>query len=256
MNNFIIVLYKSGFHGEFFIGNIVSNTDKFHYEYFKCRTEEFNAYRYEIIKSAESSKADIAVKLTNGQRLSQIELTNMSLGTDVSLSQIDDMMNYYSLCNKPVIFKSHNFNFLFTLPLVKLYTEDLMYIKRGVLIQCIKCYFIQYIKSRYIAGYKLDKGPPLNFITPLKEGNHTTDSILYVDIKEWLHNENLEKIEDFFQIKYTQAMKDAVIQYYERDNVLLDKYFPNWQNQSDEHLIEEMAQIDKKYAFTFADKFK
>jgi response regulator of citrate/malate metabolism len=83
---------------------------------------------------------------------------------------------------------------------------------------------------------------------------HTTDSILHIDIKEWLHNENLEKIEDFFQVKYTQTMKDAVTQYYERDNVLLDKYFPTWQNQSDEQLIEEMSIVDNKFSFYYGSE--
>jgi len=170
--------------------------------------------------------------------LSQVELTNTSWSTRLN------MMHYYSLVNKPVIFRAHKFNFLFTLPLVKLYTEDLMYIKRGVLLQCIKS-----LDKSYSNINGVPKSPPNNFDTPLKEGNHTTDIILHVDIKEWLHNKNLEKIEDFFQVEYTQTMKDAVTQYYERDNVLLDKYFPNWQNQSNEQLVEQMAKIDKEYGF-------
>ena len=43
----IVLVYPAGYHGEFFIGNIVSNTDKFYYHSFKCRNEELNAYNYE-----------------------------------------------------------------------------------------------------------------------------------------------------------------------------------------------------------------
>ena len=72
---------------------------------------------------------------------------------------------------------------------------------------------------------------------------------MHIDIKEWLHNENLEKIEDFFQIEYTQAMKDAVTQYYERDEILLNKYIPDWKKLSNINLIDEMARIDKEFKF-------
>ena len=45
-----MILYQGGYHCEFFIGNIVSNTDKFHYHSFECRSEELNAYKYQSIE--------------------------------------------------------------------------------------------------------------------------------------------------------------------------------------------------------------
>ena len=116
-----------------------------------------------------------------------------------------------------------------------------MYERRGVLLQCIKL-----LDKTHLLG---QSHPPYRFGQWPKEMKHTTDSILYIDIKDWLHNKNLEKLEDFLEIEYTQTMKDAVTQYYERDNVLLDKYFPDWQNQSIEQLVEQMAKIDKEYGF-------
>jgi hypothetical protein len=224
----IIVLYPGGFHGEFFIGNIVSITDKFNYCYFKCRSEKLNAYQYEAIEHL----------CKNGEPL-------------IAPNQTDEIRSH-SYGSKPIIFRTQDFSSMHTLPLVNLYTKDLMYNKRGVLLQCIKS-----LDKYYSNIDGVPCPPPITCTTTLGSArindfvvNHTTDKrVLHVDIKEWLHNKNLEKIEDFFQIEYTQAMKDAVTQYYQRDNVLLDKYFPNWQNQSDEHLLKEMSRIDKEYAF-------
>jgi hypothetical protein len=224
----IIVLYPGGFHGEFFIGNIVTNTDKFYYFQFFCRSEKLNAYAYKAIeRNPQDPDYDSIGPILENKY------------------QTDDTVEYYSTWHgKPIITNSHDHITTRTLPVVRLYTKDPMYERRGVLLQCIKS-----LDKSYSNINGVPKSPPNNFDTPLKEGNHTTDIILHVDIKEWLHNKNLEKIEDFFQVEYTQTMKDAVTQYYERDNVLLDKYCPNWQNQSNEQLVEQMAKIDKEYGF-------
>ena len=220
----IIVLYPGGFHGEFFIGNIVTNTDKFYYFKFLCRSEKLNAYSYEAIARDESDPD----YFSKGPILE-------------NKHQTDDTVEYYSTWHgKPIIVNSHDHVTIRTLPVVRLYTKTPTYEKRGTLLQCIKL---------LDKTYSIIDHPSYSFGQWPKEMKHTTNSILYVDIKDWLHNKNLEKIEDFLEIEYTQTMKDAVTQYYERDNMLLDKYFPNWQNHSDKQLIEEMAEIDKKYAF-------
>jgi len=222
--NSIIVLYPGGFHGEFFIGNIVTNTDKFHYYYFKCRSEKLNAYGYECLNSSDEHGNKYPI-----------------ISTDIT----DEVRrHYHTYYGKPIISRTHNFKTTFTLPVAKLYTADVMYKNRGVLLQCIKSLDKTYSN---IDGVPLP--PPPSLARPPKVMENTTDRILHIDIKEWLHNENLEKIEDFFQIEYTQAMKDAVTQYYERDEILLNKYIPDWKKLSNINLIDEMARIDKEFKF-------
>tara|TARA_B110000037_G_scaffold18654_1_gene19514 strand:- start:80 stop:745 length:666 start_codon:yes stop_codon:yes gene_type:complete len=216
----IIVVYPAGCHGEFFIGNIVSSTDKFHYYYFKCRSEELNAYRYESIHLED----------------------NDSL---VAEHQTNDDLDYYSTWHgKPIISRTHNHLAIQKFPVIKLHTADPVYQHRVMLLKCIKTLDKDFSKNK-----DLPDPPPSHFMQWPNTLKHTTDALLHVDIKEWLHNENLEKIEDFLEIEYTQAMKDAVTQYYERDEILLNRYFPDWQNQTDEHLIKEMARIDKSFQF-------
>lgn len=226
----IILLYPGGFHGEFFIGNIVTNTDKFYYfKFFSRSGGTLNSYSYEAIERLQSDPDydSIGPILENKY-------------------QTDDTVEYYSTWHgKPIITNSHDHITTRTLPVARLYTKDSMYERRGVLLQCIK------LLDKH---YSIKNHKPYRFGQWPKEMKHTTDSILHIDIKEWLHNENLEKIEDFFQVKYTQTMKDAVTQYYERDNVLLDKYFPTWQNQSDEQLIEEMSIVDNKFSFYYGSE--
>jgi hypothetical protein len=221
----IIVLYPGGFHGEFFIGNIVTNTDKFYYFQFFCRSEKLNAYAYKAIeRNPQDPDYDSIGPILENKY------------------QTDDTVEYYSTWHgKPIITNSHDHITIRTLPVVRLYTKDPMYERRGVLLQCIKLLDKTHLLGQSHSPYRFGQWP--------KEMKHTTDSILYIDIKDWLHNKNLEKLEEFLEIEYTQAMKDAVIQYYERDNVLLDKYFPDWQNQSIEQLVEQMAKIDKEYGF-------
>jgi len=217
----MLILYTGGFHGEFFIGNIVTNTDKFHYYYFKVRSEKLNAYRYEAIKLDDGPYPIIAADLTD-----------------------DDITYYSNKYGKTILTRTHDHLTIRTLPVIRLYSEDVMYQRRATLLRSIK--FLD--KSfNHIDGVP---NPPINHFNVWgMEYKHTTNALLYVDIKDWLHNKNLEKIEDFLEIEYTQTMKDAVTQYYERDNVLLDKYFPNWQNQSNKHLIDEMIRIDKEFQF-------
>ena len=230
MNN-TIVIYPGGFHGEFFIGNIVTNTDKFHYEYFKCRSEEFNAYNYEAFAYSFESE-----------------------------NQSDDIVEYNSSkYGKPIITRTHDHFTKRSMPIIHLYSNDPMYLRRGILLRCIKLldktYAIDLITKKVI-------GPPTHFyelpLDPKISGCHwrqlwmadvPDNKIIFVDIKDWLHNKNLEKIEDFLEIEYTQTMKDAVTQYYERDNVLLDKYFPDWKNHTDTYLLEKMIEVDKEYGF-------
>ena len=219
MKNYIVV-YAGGYHGEFFIGNIVSNTDKFHYYYFKCRSEELNAYRYETIHLED----------------------NVPL---IAEEQTEDDIDYYSVWyGKPIITRTHDHKRVGTLPTIRLLTNDPVYHRRAILLGCIK-----QLDKTYSNINGVPVPPPSHFKQLPKTLKHTTNDILYVDIKDWLHNENLEKLEDFLEIEYTQAMKDAVTQYYERDEILLNRYFPDWQNQTDEHLIKEMARIDKSFQF-------
>ena len=101
LNSTIIVLYYGGFHGEFFIGNIVTNTDKFQYDYFKYRSKMLNAYQYEVIKSFDAAKipipGDIKTKNKNWTSLSQVELTNTSWSTRSVGSSIDDIIDVATL---------------------------------------------------------------------------------------------------------------------------------------------------------------
>jgi hypothetical protein len=218
----IMVVYAGGYHGEFFIGNIVSNTDKFHYYFFKCRSEELNAYRYESIEQRENSPL-----------IAEIQTT--------------DDIDYHSVWNgKPIITRTHNHIAMQTMPSVRLFTADPMYHRRAVLLRCIKTLDKTYSNVNGVPDTAYRNG----FRKFPNVMNHTTsDSMLYVDIKEWLHNENLEKIEDFFQIKYTQAMKNAVTIYHQRDEILINRYFKNWQEYNSTYLIKEMKRIDKEFQF-------
>jgi hypothetical protein len=231
MKNYIVV-YAGGYHGEFFIGNIVSNTDKFHYYYFKCRSEELNAYRYETIHLEDSSCQDIHQDRLGFPLIAE--------------EQTEDDIDYYSVWyGKPIITRTHDHKRVGTLPTIRLLTNDPVYHRRVILLQCIKTLDKTYSNINGVPNKSYESGFQ-KWPNTLK---HTTNDRLEVDIKEWLHNENLEKLEDFLEIEYTQAMKDAVTQYYERDEILLNRYFPDWQNQTDEHLIKEMARIDKSFQF-------
>ena len=211
-----MILYQGGYHGEFFIGNIVSNTDKFHYHSFECRSEELNAYKYQSIED---------------------------LGF---LDQTEDDLDYYSVWyNKPIITRTHDHNRVTNLPTIRLLCNNLVYSRRAHLLNVIKGLDKSYSH--------IDGVPVKTFIHGFqkwpKDLIHTTNDIIYVDIKEWLHNENLEKIEDFLEIEYTQEMKDAVTQYYKLDEIMINRYFPNWKEQTDEYLMKEMERVDKSMQF-------
>ena len=216
-----MVVYAGGYHGEFFIGNIVTNLDIFHYYYFECRSEELNAYRFEALHLED----DVPL---------------------IAEEQTEDDVDYYSVWHgKPIITRTHDHRRVGTFPCIRLFTADPMYHRRAILLRCIKTLDKTYSNINGVSD-KSYEGGFHNWPNTLK---HTTNDILYVDIKEWLHNENLEKLEDFLEIKYTQAMKDAVTQYYERDEILINRYFPNWQDQTEDHLIKEMERIDKEFQF-------
>ena len=229
----IMVVYAGGYHGEFFIGNIVTNTDKFHYFYFKCRADELNAYRYEAIQLEAGSIQN-----------KHLDMIGWPL---IAEEQTEDDIDYYSVWyGKPIVTRTHDHRRTGAMPVVRLFTDDNMYHRRAILLRCIKT-----LDKTYSNVNGVPDRPQLNefkqFPTTMK---HTTnDSILYVDIKDWLHNKNLEKIEEFFQIKYTQEMKDAVTEYYERDEILINRYFPDWQNQTEDYLISEQQRIDKDFQF-------
>lgn len=212
-----IVVYTGGYHGEFFVGNIVSNTDKFDYHYFKCRSESLNAYRYEAIQ--DSGKH----------------------ATGWYEQSADDLDYWSTRHGKPIIARSHDFLAIRTLPVIRLHTECPIYHRRAILLKCIKGLDKTYSKMPLLRSY--------GFNILSKNMDHTTDRLIFVDIKEWLHNKNLEKIEDFFEIEYTQKMEDAVTEYFLRDEKLLDEYFYDWKNHTDNHLLEKMVEIDEKYAY-------
>jgi len=218
----IVLVYPAGYHGEFFIGNIVSNTDKFHYHSFECRNKELNAYRYDSI------------------------IDNNGMFLIAEKQTADDLNHYSKLHNKPIITRTHNHRKTFDFPVIRLFSKDPIYSKRAILLKCIKTLDKGY---NHINGIPDPAPDEITFKTWPVDFKHSTDSYMFVDIKDWLHNKNLEKVEDFLGIEYTQTMKDEVTQYYERDEKLLDKYFSNWQNQSIKQLVEQMAEIDKKYRF-------
>ena len=224
----VLVIYPGGYHGEFFIGNIVSNTDKFHYHSFECRSKEFNAYNYE------------------------------STGNEIAHEQsAEDLKRCSELHNKPIIARScdHHLRDPITktkksLNIIHLHSDDHLYRIRAKLLFSIK----QLDKAYNHENGILDS-VPTSFIVHKKDFGWTahvpSDRIVHIDIKDWLHNDHdvIGKIEWFLGIEYTQTMKDAVAEYYLRDEELLNEYYNNWTHKKPNELIKEIAELHKRHAF-------
>ena len=209
----MIVVYPGGYHGEFFIGNIVEkNTNKFHYHSFLQR--ENNAYAYVPIKGEDS------------------------------LNITDDKLSMYeNTYKKKIVIRAHNHRGYRKYPVLRLCSADSYYIRRCKLLQTVKSFhFIhEKIPPRSMQMYPM-KMPPIS------------DNMLVIDIAKWLHNDmqTIHDIEQFFDIKYDEEMKQNIIGYYNRDEIILKKYFKDWASWSDEYLLERILvvwnqhnQIDK-----------
>jgi len=204
----MIVVYPGGYHGEFFIGNIVEqNSNKFYYHSFNPR--ENNAYTYIPIEGEKShSTSD------------------------------DDLSRYENIYKKKIIIRTHNHRDDRKYPVLRLSTQDPYYMRRCTLLQTAKSF---YIKSERIPPRHIKK-PPMNLL-PI------SDVMTVIDIAKWLHNDmqTIHEIEQFFGIKYNEEMKQNVIEYYNRDEIILKKYFNGWTSWSDEYLLERILVVWKKH---------
>ena len=182
----MIVVYPGGYHGEFFIGNIVEkNANKFHYDSFFQR--ENNAYTYVPVEGENS-----------------LDITD------------DKLSIYENTYKKKIIIRSHNHRNYRKHPLLRLCTQDPYYIRRCKLLQTVKSFH-----------FKHERIPPRSMkMYPMKM-RPISDNMLVVDIAKWLHNDmqTIHAIEQFFDIKYDEEMKQNVVKYCKRDEIILKKYF-------------------------------
>ena len=210
----MIVVYPGGFHGEFFIGNIVeNNADKFHYYSFLPRDN--NAYIYIPVEEAKNDSTRGGDNFTD-----------------------DKLSMYENTYKKKIIVRSHNHRNYRKYPVLRLGTEDTYYIRRCKLLQTVKSFHIRH-----------EDMPPRNLRTvPMSWPKHSSRNLV-IDIAKWLHNDKktIRKIEQFLGIKYNDKMKQNVIEYYNRDEIVLKKYFKGWTYWSDEYLLERILVVWNKH---------
>jgi hypothetical protein len=210
----MIVVYPGGFHGEFFVGNIVENNpNKFHYYSFLQRDN--NAYKYIPVEEANSDNTRGGDNTTD-EKLSIYEKTY----------------------KKKIIVRSHNHSNYRKYPVLRLCTQDQYYMRRCKLLQTAKSF---HIKHKHM--------PPQFLNTVPWKMKPISDNMIVIDIAKWLHNDmqTIHKIEHFFGIKYSKKMKKNVIGYYNRDETILEKYFKGWTSWSDEYLLERILVVWNKH---------
>lgn len=203
------VTYPGGLHGEFIITQIQKRHRRYFTNYYCPDIPAHN--RYKVYDNVDNDYP--------------------ALTAHWNMDDVKKLLeeNKY-IAKKDLILKRHK-HLDHPFPNINIYPDNSFYFKRLHLLGTLKIWLTE--------GLKWDIVGEESFNEKNNEQFDEND----LGISEFFDFSGLYKLEKFFQIKYTHEMRKQIMEYYQRDDDLLNNYFGDWKIKSVSELRKDIESL-------------
>lgn len=207
------ITYPGGFHGEFVITQIQKNYPNQFYTNYYCPDIPF-ANRYQVYQNPRDLYKALECKWT-------VEDVKKFLNENKSAEQQNIILRRHSKIETPF-------------PNINIYPDNAYYFVRGYLLASLK---LKLTDNKVFGTF--DESDYEDYLL-----KNNFDEEKDLGISSFFDLSGLHKLEKFFNIKYTDKMKNEINRYCNRDDKLLERYIGNWEKMKSRQLFEKIKGIN------------